>query len=82
MILFLAEASRHFGCTEIFKEPSKFAWSDYYEEYFYVSYNMIVLVTNKRVMLLQVSKGLLSVDTLLITFEVSYQTLKIKKWTV
>lgn len=82
MILFLAEASRHFGCTEIFKEPSKFAWSDYYEEYFYVSYNMIVLVTNKRVMLLQVSKGLLSVDTLLITFEVSYQTLKINKWTV
>lgn len=82
MILFLAEASRRFGCTEIFKEPSKFAWSDYYEEYFYVSYNMIVLVTNKRVMLLQVSKGLLSVDTLLITFEVSYQTLKINKWTV
>lgn len=82
MILFLAEASRHFGCTEIFKEPSKFAWSDYYEEYFYVSYNMIVLVTNKRVMLLQVSKGLLSVDTLLITFEVSYQTLKINKWTL
>lgn len=82
MILFLAEASRHFGCTEIFKEPSKFAWSDYYEEYFLVPYNKIVLVTNKRVMLLQVSKGLLSVDTLLITFEVSYQTLKINKWTV
>lgn len=82
MILFLAEASRRFGCTEIFKEPSKFAWSDYYEEYFLVPYNKIVLVTNKRVMLLQVSKGLLSVDTLLITFEVSYQTLKINKWTV
>ncbi|KAL0296338.1 UNVERIFIED_CONTAM: putative vacuolar protein sorting-associated protein 13A [Sesamum radiatum] len=25
MILYLAEASRNFGCTEIFKEPSKFA---------------------------------------------------------
>lgn len=53
MILYLAEASRHFGCTEIFKEPSKFAWSDYYEDHFAVPYQRIVLVTNKRVMLLQ-----------------------------
>ncbi|KAK4844286.1 hypothetical protein QYF36_018501 [Acer negundo] len=53
MILYLAEASRHFGCTEIFKEPSKFAWSDYYEEHFSIPNHRIVLVTNKRVMLLQ-----------------------------
>ncbi|PQQ07890.1 uncharacterized protein Pyn_00513 [Prunus yedoensis var. nudiflora] len=53
MILYLAEAHRHFGCTEIFKEPSKFAWSDYYEDHFVVPYQRIVLVTNKRVMLLQ-----------------------------
>ncbi|XP_021892866.1 uncharacterized protein LOC110810873 isoform X2 [Carica papaya] len=53
MILYLAEASRHFGCTEIFKEPAKFAWSDLYEEHFVVPYQRIVLVTNKRVMLLQ-----------------------------
>ncbi|KAK9266873.1 hypothetical protein L1049_027132 [Liquidambar formosana] len=53
MILYLAEASRHFGCTEIFKEPSKFAWSDYYEDHFIVPHQRIVLVTNKRVMLLQ-----------------------------
>ncbi|XP_051144600.1 uncharacterized protein LOC127260739 isoform X2 [Andrographis paniculata] len=55
MILFLAEASRNFGCTEIFKEPSKFAWSDCYEEHFVVPYQRIVLVTNRRVMLLQCS---------------------------
>ncbi|KAI6702353.1 hypothetical protein NL676_011489 [Syzygium grande] len=54
MILYLAEASRRFGCTEIFKEPSKFAWSDYYEEHFVVPFQRIVLVTNKRVMLLQI----------------------------
>ncbi|KAF6135497.1 hypothetical protein GIB67_015350 [Kingdonia uniflora] len=53
MILYLAEASRHFGCTEIFKEPSKYAWSDYYEDHFVVPYQRIVLVTNKRIMLLQ-----------------------------
>ncbi|KAL6543919.1 hypothetical protein OROGR_010416 [Orobanche gracilis] len=53
MILYLAEASRNFGCTEIFKEPSKFAWSDCYEEHFVVSYQRIVLVSNRRVMLLQ-----------------------------
>ncbi|CAA0838075.1 pleckstrin homology (PH) domain-containing protein [Striga hermonthica] len=53
MILYLAEASRNFGCTEIFKEPSKFAWSDCYEEHFTVPYQRIVLVTNRRVMLLQ-----------------------------
>ncbi|GKU95669.1 hypothetical protein SLEP1_g9000 [Rubroshorea leprosula] len=55
MVLHLAEASQHFGCTEIFKEPSKFAWSDYYEDHFLVPYQRIVLVTNKRVMLLQCS---------------------------
>ncbi|XP_068305501.1 uncharacterized protein [Pyrus communis] len=53
MILYLAEAHRHFGCTEIFKEPSKFALSDYYEDHYVVPYQRIVLVTNKRVMLLQ-----------------------------
>ncbi|GMJ12445.1 hypothetical protein like AT4G17140 [Hibiscus trionum] len=55
MVLYLAEASRRFGCTEIFKEPSKFAWSDYYEEHFLVPFQKILLVTNKRVMLLQCS---------------------------
>lgn len=54
MILYLAEASRHLGCTDIFKEPSKYAWSDYYEDYFILPYQRIALVTNKRVMLLQV----------------------------
>ena len=54
MILYLAEASRRFGCTDIFKEPSKFAWSDLYEDHFIVPYHRIVLVTSKRVMLLQV----------------------------
>ncbi|KAL8529518.1 hypothetical protein ACS0TY_006808 [Phlomoides rotata] len=53
MILYLAEASRNFGCTEIFKEPSKFAWSDCYEDFFLVPYHRIVLVTSRRVMLLQ-----------------------------
>lgn len=53
MVLYLGEASRQFGCTEIFKEPSKFALSDYYEEHFIVPHQRIVLVTNKRVMLLQ-----------------------------
>ncbi|KAJ4846821.1 hypothetical protein Tsubulata_004613 [Turnera subulata] len=53
MLLHLAEASRHLGCTEIFKEPSKYALTDYYEDHFIVPYQRIVLVTNKRVMLLQ-----------------------------
>ncbi|XP_010540792.1 PREDICTED: uncharacterized protein LOC104814451 [Tarenaya hassleriana] len=54
-VLHLAETSRHFGCTEIFREPSKFALSDYYEEHFIVPYKRIVMMTNKRVMLLQCS---------------------------
>ncbi|CAL0314337.1 unnamed protein product [Lupinus luteus] len=53
MVLYLGEARQHFGCAEIFKEPSKFALSDYYEEHFNVAHQRIVLVTNKRVMLLQ-----------------------------
>ncbi|KAK4786568.1 hypothetical protein SAY86_010401 [Trapa natans] len=53
MILYLAQGSWYLGCTEIFKEPSKFAWSDYYEDHFIIPYQRIVLVTNRRVMLLQ-----------------------------
>ncbi|XP_020672034.1 uncharacterized protein LOC110092030 [Dendrobium catenatum] len=53
MILYLAEASRHLSCTDLFKEPSKYAWSDFYEDHFIVPYQRIVLVTSKRVMLLQ-----------------------------
>ncbi|XP_073111690.1 uncharacterized protein [Elaeis guineensis] len=53
MVLYLAEASGHLGCTDLFKEPSKFAWSDYYEDHFIVPGQRIVLITNKRVMLLQ-----------------------------
>ncbi|KAK8578934.1 hypothetical protein V6N12_069276 [Hibiscus sabdariffa] len=55
MVLYLAEASQNFGCTAIFTEPSKFALSDYYEEHFIVPNQKVVLVTNKRVMLLQCS---------------------------
>ncbi|KAJ4777649.1 Pleckstrin (PH) domain-containing protein isoform 2 [Rhynchospora pubera] len=53
MMLYLAEASRHLACTDLFREPSKYAWSDYYEDHFIVPSQRIVLVTNKRVMLLQ-----------------------------
>ncbi|XP_039123130.1 uncharacterized protein LOC120259563 isoform X5 [Dioscorea cayenensis subsp. rotundata] len=53
MILYLAEASRHIGCSDLFKEPSKYAWSDSYEDHFIVPYQRTVLITNKRVMLLQ-----------------------------
>ncbi|KMT11750.1 hypothetical protein BVRB_5g105600 [Beta vulgaris subsp. vulgaris] len=57
MILWLAEASRNLGCTKIFKEPSKFAWSDYYEDHFVLPHQRIILVTNKRVMLLQLKSS-------------------------
>lgn len=71
MILCLAEASRRFGCTEIFKEPSKYAWSDYFEEFFIVPYQRIVLVTNKRVMLLQVNHHTFQTMCLDFLFELS-----------
>jgi len=53
MILYLAEASRHLGFTHFFKEPSKYAWSDYYEDHFIIPNHRILLVTNRRVILLQ-----------------------------
>jgi hypothetical protein len=34
MALYLAEASRYFACTDLFREPSKYAWSDCYEDHF------------------------------------------------
>jgi hypothetical protein len=54
MALCLAEASRYFACTDLFREPSKYAWSDYYEDHFILPNQRIALVTNKRVILLQV----------------------------
>nr|XP_043634063.1 uncharacterized protein LOC122605220 isoform X2 [Erigeron canadensis] len=51
-ILYLAEVNRGFGFSDIFKEPSKYAWSDIYEGHFIVPYHRIVVVTSKRVMLL------------------------------
>lgn len=54
MALYLAEASRYFACTDLFREPSKYAWSDYYEDHFILPNQRIALVTNKRVILLQV----------------------------
>lgn len=53
MALYLAEASRYFACTDLFREPSKYAWSDYYEDHFILPSQRIALVTNKRLMLLQ-----------------------------
>ncbi|KAL6642664.1 hypothetical protein ACP70R_020845 [Stipagrostis hirtigluma subsp. patula] len=53
MALYLAEASRYFACTDLFREPSKYAWSDYYEDHFILPNQRIALVTNKRVILLQ-----------------------------
>jgi len=53
MALYLAEASRYFACTDLFREPSKYAWSDYYENHFILPNQRIALVTNKRVILLQ-----------------------------
>ncbi|PKU70527.1 Glucomannan 4-beta-mannosyltransferase 9 [Dendrobium catenatum] len=44
---------RHLSCTDLFKEPSKYAWSNFCDDHFIVSYQRIVLVTSKRVMLLQ-----------------------------
>ncbi|CAA6669756.1 unnamed protein product [Spirodela intermedia] len=52
MILYLAETSRHLGCTDLFKEPSKYAWSDFYEDHFLLPHQRILLITNKRIMLL------------------------------
>uniref|UniRef100_A0A0E0R2L4 PH domain-containing protein n=1 Tax=Oryza rufipogon TaxID=4529 RepID=A0A0E0R2L4_ORYRU len=57
MALYLAEASRYFACTDLFREPSKYAWSDYYEDHFIVQNQKVALVTNKRVILLQVPGG-------------------------
>lgn len=57
MVLHLAEVSRHFGCTEIFKEPSKFAWSDSYEEHFDLPHRLILLITNRRVLMVQCSSS-------------------------
>eukprot|EP01018_Ginkgo_biloba_P007916 Gb_35998 [translate_table: standard] len=53
MVLHLAETSRHFGCTDMFKETSKFAWSDFYEEHFDIPHHRILLITNRRVLMVQ-----------------------------
>ena len=54
-ILQLAEGRAGFVQGLLFREPSKFAWSDMYEDHFYIMNQRIVMVTTKRIMLLKVS---------------------------
>lgn len=56
-ILQLAEGKGRFRQGIFFREPSKFAWSDFYMDHFNVMDHKIVMATNKRVMLLQCPKS-------------------------
>lgn len=55
-ILQLAECGTFFGQVDLFKVRGKFALSDAYEDHFLLPKGKILLVTHRRVLLLQVSK--------------------------
>jgi len=49
------QESRHLEHRN-FQRTSKFAWLDFYEEHFDLPRRLILLVTNRRVLVVQVSK--------------------------
>lgn len=54
VILQLAESGSFFGQVDLFKVRGKFALSDAYEDHFLLPKGEILVVTHRRVMLLQV----------------------------
>ncbi|MCO5611230.1 hypothetical protein L7F22_065481 [Adiantum nelumboides] len=56
-VLQLAQGKGRFRQGVIFREPSKFAWSDIYVDHFDVMNNKVVMLTNERAMLLQRPKS-------------------------
>ena len=55
VILQLAESGSFFGQVDLFKVRGKFALSDAYEDHFLLPKGKILVVTHRRVMLMQVS---------------------------
>lgn len=55
VILQLAECGSFFGQVDLFKVRGKFALSDAYEDHFMLPKGKILMVTHRRVILLQVS---------------------------
>jgi len=54
VILQLAESGSFFGQVDLFKVRGKFALSDAYEDHFMLPKGKILMVTHRRVILLQV----------------------------
>jgi vacuolar protein sorting-associated protein 13A/C len=54
VILQLAESGSFFGQVDLFKVRGKFALSDAYEDHFMLRKGKILMVTHRRVILLQV----------------------------
>jgi vacuolar protein sorting-associated protein 13A/C len=55
VILQLAESGSFFGQVDLFKVRGKFALSDAYEDHFLLPKGKILVVTHRRIILLQVS---------------------------
>lgn len=58
IILQLAESGTIFGQADLFKVRGKFALSDSYEDHFILPKGMVVVITHRRVLLLQVCSPL------------------------
>lgn len=63
-ILQLAESGAFFGQVDLFKVRGKFAFSDAYEDHFLLPKGKVLLVTHRRVILLQVRQLALVASTL------------------
>jgi hypothetical protein len=54
-ILQLAQSSGIIGSKDVFKTAGIFAFSDFYQDHFYLPNNSILMLTNRRVLMLVVS---------------------------
>lgn len=64
MMMQLAERGTYFGQYDIFKERAKFATSDAYEDHFNLPKNRSLIITHRRVLLLQVAESCLECQVL------------------
>jgi vacuolar protein sorting-associated protein 13A/C len=54
-ILQLAQSGAYFGSKDVFKNSAKYAFSDFYQEHFYLPDDHILMITNRRILMLLVS---------------------------
>lgn len=57
LVLYKAEMGSYFGKRDIFRDHAKFVFSDFYQQHFQMRRGRVLLLTSRRVMMVQVGSA-------------------------